>query len=361
MEVVDSGEGIPKRELPRIFERFYRVDTARARATGGTGLGLAIVRHVVERHGGSVQVESELGQGSTFRLRIPQADVGRRSGLRRELRFDVEVSSLEAHVEPALAPHLPDLDLRPQASDLRPPATTALDSSTRPETSDQAAGSLFVVVSSLLARIRRPSDLRKLDDAELVELCQEIRQFLVEQISRSGGHLSPNLGVVELTIALHRSFDSPHDRIIWDVGHQAYVHKLVTGRMEGFSSLRKYGGMSGYPSRAESPHDFVENSHASTSLSYALGHALTHPDYWTVAVIGDGALTGGMAYEALNHIAVARPTNLVIVVNDNGRSYAPTVGGLAALANLVPLPPRPSLRMDQAHLRSDAARSAGGR
>ena len=191
-----------------------------------------------------------------------------------------------------------------------------------------------MVVTSLLARIRRPSDLRQLDDAELVELCQEIRQFLVDQISRSGGHLSPNLGVVELTIALHRSFDSPHDRIIWDVGHQAYVHKLVTGRMEGFSSLRKFGGMSGYPSRAESPHDFVENSHASTSLSYALGHALTHPDYWTVAVIGDGALTGGMAYEALNHIAVARPTNLVIVVNDNGRSYAPTVGGLAALANL---------------------------
>ncbi|MGH8959486.1 MAG: 1-deoxy-D-xylulose-5-phosphate synthase, partial [Acidimicrobiia bacterium] len=187
---------------------------------------------------------------------------------------------------------------------------------------------------SFLARIRRPSDLRQLDDEELSELCQEIRDFLVDQISRTGGHLSPNLGVVELTIALHRVFDSPHDRIIWDVGHQAYVHKLVTGRMEGFATLRRLGGMSGYPSRAESPHDFVENSHASTSLSYALGHALTHPDYWTVAVIGDGALTGGMAYEALNHIAVARPTNLVIVVNDNGRSYAPTVGGLAALANL---------------------------
>ncbi|HSL25266.1 MAG TPA: 1-deoxy-D-xylulose-5-phosphate synthase, partial [Acidimicrobiia bacterium] len=145
---------------------------------------------------------------------------------------------------------------------------------------------------------------------------------------------SPNLGVVELTVALHRVFDSPHDRIIWDVGHQAYVHKLVTGRMEQFATLRRFGGLSGYPSRAESPHDFVENSHASTSLSYALGHALTRPDYWTVAVIGDGALTGGMAYEALNHIAVARPSNLVIVVNDNGRSYAPTVGGLAALANL---------------------------
>lgn len=187
---------------------------------------------------------------------------------------------------------------------------------------------------SLLSQIRRPSDLRQLDYEQLPELCAEIREFLVRQISRTGGHLSPNLGVVELTIALHRVMDSPRDRIIWDVGHQAYVHKLVTGRMDGFETLRKYGGMSGYPSREESPHDWVENSHASTSLSYALGHALTHPDYWTIAVIGDGALTGGMAYEALNHIAVARPSNLVIVVNDNGRSYAPTVGGVAALANL---------------------------
>jgi 1-deoxy-D-xylulose-5-phosphate synthase len=187
---------------------------------------------------------------------------------------------------------------------------------------------------SLLSQIRRPSDLRQLDYEQLPDLCAEIREFLVRQISRTGGHLSPNLGVVELTVALHRVMDSPRDRIIWDVGHQAYVHKLVTGRMEGFQTLRKYGGMSGYPSREESPHDWVENSHASTSLSYALGHALTHPDYWTVAVIGDGALTGGMAYEALNHIAVARPSNLVIVVNDNGRSYAPTVGGVAALANL---------------------------
>jgi 1-deoxy-D-xylulose-5-phosphate synthase len=187
---------------------------------------------------------------------------------------------------------------------------------------------------SLLSQIRRPSDLRQLDYEQLPELCAEIREFLVRQISRTGGHLSPNLGVVELTIALHRVMDSPRDRIIWDVGHQAYVHKLVTGRMDGFETLRKYGGMSGYPSREESPHDWVENSHASTSLSYALGHALTHPDYWTIAVIGDGALTGGMAYEALNHVAVARPSNLVIVVNDNGRSYAPTIGGVAALANL---------------------------
>jgi 1-deoxy-D-xylulose-5-phosphate synthase len=187
---------------------------------------------------------------------------------------------------------------------------------------------------SLLSQIRQPSDLRRLSEDELGVLAGEIRQFLIEKISRTGGHLSPNLGVVELTLALHRVFDSPHDRIIWDVGHQAYVHKLVTGRMGEFDTLRRYGGLSGYPSREESPHDFVENSHASTSLSYALGHALTYPDYWTVAVVGDGALTGGMALEALNHIAVARPPNLMIVVNDNGRSYAPTVGGLAALASI---------------------------
>ncbi|MGI8514301.1 MAG: 1-deoxy-D-xylulose-5-phosphate synthase [Acidimicrobiia bacterium] len=187
---------------------------------------------------------------------------------------------------------------------------------------------------AILDRVRSPADLQQLTDEELEELCTEIRFFLVNKISQTGGHLSPNLGVVELTVALHRSFDSPVDRILWDVGHQAYVHKLITGRREGFNNLRRYGGMSGYPSREESPHDFIENSHASTALSYALGHALSHPDYWTVAVVGDGALTGGMAYEALNHIAVSRPSKLVIVVNDNGRSYAPTVGGLAALANL---------------------------
>ena len=190
---------------------------------------------------------------------------------------------------------------------------------------------------TLLEGVNSPADLRRLSDEELAQLCEEIRQFLIDQIARNGGHLSPNLGVVELTVALHRAFDSPRDRIIWDVGHQAYVHKLVTGRRDDFPTLRRFGGLSGYPSREESPHDFVENSHASTALSYALGHALTHPDYWTVAVVGDGALTGGMAYEALNHIAVSRPPNLVIVVNDNGRSYAPTVGGLAALANLAHL------------------------
>ncbi len=160
----------------------------------------------------------------------------------------------------------------------------------------------------------------------------------MDVISRTGGHLSPNLGVVELTLALHRVFDSPTDRIIWDVGHQAYVHKLVTGRQGEFETLRQYRGMTGYPSRTESEHDFVENSHASTSLSYALGMALAKQragdDSYTVAVIGDGALTGGMAYEALNHIAVLQPPRLIIVVNDNGRSYAPTVGGIAALAHL---------------------------
>lgn len=187
---------------------------------------------------------------------------------------------------------------------------------------------------SILETIHDPADLRRLTPAELEELAAEIRAFIIEKVSATGGHLSPNLGVVELTLALHRVFDSPHDRLIWDVGHQAYVHKLVTGRMAGFDRLRATGGLSGYPSREESPHDFVENSHASTSLSYALGHALAGYPGYTIAIIGDGALTGGMAYEALNHIAVARPERLIIVLNDNGRSYAPTVGGLASLANL---------------------------
>lgn len=187
---------------------------------------------------------------------------------------------------------------------------------------------------SLLDRIAEPSDLRSLSFDELRQLSEEIRAFLLDTLSKTGGHLSPNLGIVELTVALHRAFDSPRDRIFWDVGHQAYVHKLLTGRKDGFASLRAWDGLSGYPSREESEHDWVENSHASTSLSYALGHALTDPDYWTVAVIGDGALTGGMAFEALNHIAVSKPRRLVIVLNDNGRSYAPTVGGLAMLASL---------------------------
>jgi 1-deoxy-D-xylulose-5-phosphate synthase len=186
---------------------------------------------------------------------------------------------------------------------------------------------------SLLPTIDSPADLRALDPTQLRQLAAEIREELVQTISRTGGHLSPNLGVVELTIALHRVFKSPQDALVWDTGHQAYVHKLLTGRREGFSTLRQAGGLSGYPSRRESEHDLVENSHASTSLSYALGIAearLRRGDQGhVVAVIGDGALTGGMAYEALNQIAHLQPPNLTIVLNDNGRSYAPTVGGLA--------------------------------
>ena len=185
----------------------------------------------------------------------------------------------------------------------------------------------------LLATIKGPTDLRALNVQQLDELAAEIRRFLVEKISETGGHLSPNLGVVELTLAIHRIFESPTDALVWDTGHQAYVHKLVTGRAADFDSLRQAGGLSGYPSRAESEHDLVENSHASTSLSYALGLAearlrLGIPGH-VVAVIGDGALTGGMAYEALNQIAHLQPPNLVVILNDNGRSYAPTVGGLA--------------------------------
>src|SRR5919112_4703460 len=189
----------------------------------------------------------------------------------------------------------------------------------------------------LLDRITGPRDLRDLGDSELDELAAEIRDFLVRKVSLTGGHLGPNLGVVELTLALHRSFDSPQDRIVFDTGHQAYVHKMVTGRAGEFDTLRQEGGLSGYPSRAESEHDIVENSHASTALSYADGLAkayqLRGEDRYVVAVIGDGALTGGMAWEALNNIAAtdgaAENRKLVIVVNDNGRSYTPTVGGLA--------------------------------
>lgn len=194
------------------------------------------------------------------------------------------------------------------------------------------------VTERLLPNIHDPSDLDALAISDLQQLAEEIRDFMVEKISRTGGHLSPNLGIVELTLALHRVFNSPIDRIYWDVGHQAYVHKIVTGRQDGFDSLRTFGGMTGYPSREESEHDFVENSHASVALSYALGNAIANEKAgngnYTIAVIGDGALTGGVAYEALNHIAVTKPPNLIIVVNDNGRSYAPTVGGLAALAHL---------------------------
>ncbi|MEU9270978.1 1-deoxy-D-xylulose-5-phosphate synthase [Streptomyces sp. NPDC048256] len=183
----------------------------------------------------------------------------------------------------------------------------------------------------LLTRIRGPRDLDRLSLEELDQLAGEIRTFLVDAVSKTGGHLGPNLGVVELTIALHRVFESPKDKVLWDTGHQSYVHKLLTGRQD-FSRLKMKGGLSGYPSQAESEHDVIENSHASTVLGWADGLAKANQildrDDHVVAVIGDGALTGGMAWEALNNIADGdRP--LVIVVNDNERSYAPTIGGLA--------------------------------
>ena len=186
----------------------------------------------------------------------------------------------------------------------------------------------------LLQRIQSPHDVRALTPAEVPALAEEVRSFLVEKVAATGGHLGPNLGVVELSIALHRVFYSPDDAIIWDTGHQAYVHKILTGRGPEFDSLRREGGLSGYPSRQESPHDIVENSHASTAISYADGLAKAWErrgllgSRHVIAVIGDGALTGGMAWEALNNIAASnRP--VVIVVNDNERSYSPTIGGLA--------------------------------
>ncbi|MFJ3695191.1 1-deoxy-D-xylulose-5-phosphate synthase [Streptomyces sp. NPDC090052] len=184
----------------------------------------------------------------------------------------------------------------------------------------------------LLTRIRGPRDLDRLGPEQLEQLAGEIRTFLVDAVSKTGGHLGPNLGVVELTIALHRVFDSPKDRVLFDTGHQSYVHKLLTGRQD-FGMLRTKGGLSGYPSRAESDHDVIENSHASTVLGWADGLAKANQvlkkDDHVVAVIGDGALTGGMAWEALNNIADAKDRPLVIVVNDNERSYAPTIGGMA--------------------------------
>ncbi len=185
----------------------------------------------------------------------------------------------------------------------------------------------------VLANLTGPADLRGLDEAALDQLAIEIRELLITSVASNGGHLGPNLGVVELGIAIHRVFESPNDRVVWDTGHQAYVHKMLTGRAGQFGELRREGGLSGYPSRAESEHDWVENSHASTSLSYADGmakanHILGKDDH-VVAVIGDGALTGGMAWEALNNIAADKDRRLVVIVNDNGRSYTPTVGGLA--------------------------------
>jgi 1-deoxy-D-xylulose-5-phosphate synthase len=185
-----------------------------------------------------------------------------------------------------------------------------------------------------LQQIRQPADLRELSYPELADLAGEIRDFIVQSVAENAGHLGSNLGAVELTLALHRVFDSPTDAILWDTGHQAYVHKIVTGRQAQFEHLRQAGGLSGYPSREESPHDYIENSHASTVLSYAYGFAVareagTDPHRHIVAVIGDGSMTGGMAYEALNNIGHSQQ-RVIIVLNDNGRSYAPTISNLTA-------------------------------
>jgi 1-deoxy-D-xylulose-5-phosphate synthase len=186
----------------------------------------------------------------------------------------------------------------------------------------------------MLSEINSPKDLTKLTFEQLDSLSAEIRAYLIEQVSKTGGHLGPNLGVVELTIAVHRIFESPKDVIVFDTGHQSYVHKLLTGRKSGFNKLRQRGGVAGYPNRGESDHDVVENSHASTALSWsdgiAKGFSLTNQkDRTVVCVVGDGALTGGMSWEALNNIAASKNQRLVIIVNDNERSYSPTIGGVA--------------------------------
>ena len=186
----------------------------------------------------------------------------------------------------------------------------------------------------MLSEITSPKDLTKLTFEQLDSLSAEIRAYLIEQVSKTGGHLGPNLGVVELTIAVHRIFESPKDVIVFDTGHQSYVHKLLTGRKSGFNKLRQRGGVAGYPNRGESDHDVVENSHASTALSWsdgiAKGFSLTNQkDRTVVCVVGDGALTGGMSWEALNNIAASKNQRLVIIVNDNERSYSPTIGGVA--------------------------------
>ncbi len=214
-----------------------------------------------------------------------------------------------------------------------------------------------------LESIATPRDLRDLTPDQLDALASEIRDVLVETCARTGGHLGPNLGVVELTLAIHRVFESPRDRVVFDTGHQAYVHKLLTGRAPSFDGLRQEGGVSGYPSQAESDHDIVENSHASTALSYADGlakaYAIRGEDRHVVAVIGDGALTGGMAWEALNNIAVARGSRLVIVVNDNGRSYTPTVGGLANALTTLRTNPRYEQVLDLVKKRLTAVPGVG--
>jgi 1-deoxy-D-xylulose-5-phosphate synthase len=204
----------------------------------------------------------------------------------------------------------------------------------------------------LLEAISGPQDLRRLSHAQLADLAAEIRQLIVDRVTANGGHLGSNLGVVELTLALHRVFDSPRDILLWDTGHQAYVHKIVTGRWQDFDQLRKPGGLSGYPSRAESPHDWVENSHASTALSYAHGlasaedPALGGEGRRVVAVIGDGSLTGGMAFEGLNNLGHSG-RRAIIILNDNGRSYAPTISLLSASLIRLRLDPRVAREQDR--------------
>ena len=186
----------------------------------------------------------------------------------------------------------------------------------------------------MIESIKGPEDIRALSQDELIALAAEIRSFLIEKVSKTGGHLGPNLGVVELTMAIHRIFDSPRDVVLFDTGHQSYVHKIITGRAGEFDRLRQRGGIAGYPNRRESEHDVIENSHASTALSWgdgiSRGFSLTgQGDRSVVVVVGDGALTGGMSWEALNNIAAAKDRNLILVVNDNERSYSPTIGGVA--------------------------------
>lgn len=216
---------------------------------------------------------------------------------------------------------------------------------------------------AVLDQISHPRDLRALSEDELAQLAAEIRDLMIRTVATNSGHLGPNLGVVELTLAIHRVFDSPRDKIVFDTGHQSYVHKLVTGRAGEFASLRREGGLSGYPSQAESEHDIVENSHASTALSYADGlakaYAIRGEDRHTVAVIGDGALTGGMAWEALNNIAIQHDSKLVIVVNDNGRSYTPTIGGLATALTSLRTNPRYEHVLDVVKRRLNAVPGVG--
>ena len=190
---------------------------------------------------------------------------------------------------------------------------------------------------AILDSVNGPEDLKSLTHKQLIELAQEIRDFLISKVAKTGGHLGPNLGVVETTIAIHKVFDSPNDSIVFDTGHQSYVHKILTGRKD-FDTLRQKDGLAGYPQRSESVHDIVESSHASSSLSWADGIAKAYKlteqnDRYVIAVVGDGALTGGMTWEALNNITDDNDRKLVIVVNDNGRSYAPTIGGLARYLN----------------------------